>query len=263
MANILIAGDSWACIPWQHYYRHKRFSRLENEDESSSIIDDWFINNDYFKYNIFDWLDFQFTRLGHNVNNIGFWSDNNDNQLKRLQGYLQGSYVNNNPIDLIVWFHTEIVRDWFNDDWNYAKSQGYYEYLRVSAKGTYNWVTMIKKTYPNTKWAIIGGHAALHEKEKHLLDWAEFRIDNWRQEITGIECPECHVTTFLKMDHKEINSILSLDEKEIELQKIETIINACKDKELFYDNVHPNVKPSKELATRIIKHFNLGKGNNG
>lgn len=258
MANILVTGDSWACIPWQHYYRHYGFLTFSDKEEHSHIKNDWFTNeNKHFQYNIFDWLDFQFLKLGHSVNNIGFWSDSNSNQLRRSQGYIQGSYVNNNPIDLVVWFHTEVVRDWHGEDWTHAKTRGYYEYLRLSARGTYNWVTTIKERFPKTKWAIIGGHAPLYSQEKHLLDWAEFRIDNWRQEISGLECPECHLTTFLDTDHKKTNSILSLDEKEMELQKIEKIINACKDKELFYDNVHPNVKPSKELALKIIKHLNL------
>lgn len=259
MSNILICGDSWACIPWERYYCYYDWATLSDQKEKPNILRKWLKSKEESKHlaDIFEWLDFQFISRGHNVNNVGYWSMGNGHQLMRARGYLDGSYINNKPYDLVVWFHTEIPRDWSGHDWVNAEKQGYYEYLQLTARATYNFVSMMKELYPKTKWAIIGGHAPLHEQEKHLLDWAEFRIDNWRQEISGIECPECHVTTFLNTDHKEINSLLSLDQKEIELQKIEQIINACKDKELFYDGVHPNIKPTKELALRIIKQLNL------
>lgn len=259
MANILITGDSWACVPWQAYYHYFTMNELDDESNLKKLKEMWLLpakGNEQLD-GIFEWLDFQFIKCGHHVNNIGYWSVGNMRQIIRAKGYLDAAHIQNQPIDLIVWFHTEIPRDWSGDDWIVAKKFGYDEFLKVSARGLYNYVSAMKEMHPKTKWAIIGGHAPLVESEKHLLDWAEFRIDNWRQEITGVECPETHLTGHLHWEDKNINSLLTLEQKERELVLIEKIVEVCKDTKLFYDGVHPSIGPNKALAEKIIKHFRL------
>jgi len=260
MSNIIVTGDSWSCIPFSSYHFPFVIEELADTHffpESNNIWQQpgFDIKN---TFNIFDWIDFQLISRGHNVNNIGCWSESNMRQLLKTHGYIEGAERSSNNIDIVIWFHTEITRDWVHPQtWSNAKKVGYESHLSLTARSTYNYVSWLKKRYPNTKWAIIGGHAPLHEKEKHLLDWAEYRVDNWRQQISGVECPETHLLSFLKNDHKEINNLLSLEQKEQELSKIEIILEACKDNKLFFDNVHPNIEPNKKLALDIIQHLNL------
>lgn len=258
MANILITGDSWACIPWQAYLEYYDCIKLSDSNNKKYILDNWTKSaKDQPIDNIYEWLDFQLIKLGHTVNNIGYWSVGNIRQIIRAKGYIDGANQCNQKIDLVIWFHTELVRDWSGEDWTHANKMGYYDYLQLTARGLYNYVTYIKEISPDTKWAIIGGHAALHEKEKHLLDWAEYRIDNWRENITGLQLPETHLCGELHWTNDNIKNLLSLDEKEKELEKIEKIVEACKDTKLFYDGVHPNVGPNKQLALDIIHKLGL------
>jgi hypothetical protein len=266
MANILIGGDSWGCIPFHAFYWSYNYWHLDNPevdldklyvDQKSKKCYSVFDSQPDNTGNIFEWLDFQLLSRQHITNNISFWSTQNMRNLQRIQGYLDGYYKIGQPVDLVIWFHTEMVRDWGEEEAKKIQKYGYYEYIDICADYLYRYITLIKQRYPKTKWAIIGGHAPLISNKKHLLDWVEYRVDNWREKITGKECPETHLTLLSSSAKNLLKDVLPLDIREAELQKILTIEKLCSDRTLFYDGVHPNVKPNKELALDIIKHFNL------
>jgi len=225
MSNILLIGDSWAITP-PHLI------------ESTN------------------WFEYQFMQRGHNVFTKCWGANANGFQLNLAEVFLK-AVEHTHKIDLVIWFHTEVMRDWNSGrrDINFE----HYDFdglLDALATETYNKATALKNLYPHIKWAIIGGHCALRETHKHMLDWADYRIDNWRQEIVGQAMPECHTTTFLWMLEQYVE-VLGADIVERELANRETIINACKNSDLFYDGIHPGIKPMTDLANKIIARFNL------
>ena len=118
---------------------------------------------------------------------------------------------------------------------------------------------MMKEEFPKTKWAVIGGHAPIRGSKSHLLDWVEFRIDNWRQEISGKECPESHAFEWLEEGKGSLYDFPSIPQdiidREIEIK--EKILDATSDMDLFYNRKHPAIGPIKDLAARIMDHFKI------
>lgn len=225
MANILLIGDSWAITP------------VHREEGS-------------------DWFEYQLMKRGHNVFTKCWGASANNFQLNLAEVFLEATQ-SSHKIDLVIWFHTEVLRDWNSGRKDISFVQ--YDYdglLDALAIESYTRATNLKNKYPNIKWAIIGGHAALREKYKHLLDWADYRIDNWRQEIIGTFMPECHSTTFLWMLEQYVE-VLGADVVERELANRETIIAACQDRTKFYDGIHPHIGPITDLANKIITKFSL------
>lgn len=161
--------------------------------------------------------------------------------------------------DLIIWFHTELVRDFISPETDQFGKIGYDAVLDITAERMYNWVTGIRNEYPSVKWAILGGHAPLHEPKKHMLDWAEFRIDNLRQEIAGQFVPHSQAFEFLERGKGSLWDWPAISDEIIqrELAFKEQILAATQDTSKFYNQKHPAVGPMKELANKIIAHFDL------
>ena len=87
----------------------------------------------------------------------------------------------------------------------------------------------------------------------------EFRIDNWRQEISGKECPESHAFEWLERGKGSLYDFPSISQdiidREIEIQK--KILDATSDTNLFYNKKHPAIGPLKDLSERIMNHFKI------
>ena len=106
----------------------------------------------------------------------------------------------------------------------------------------YGYASRIKNKFPNTRWAIVGGHAPLLASRLHLLDWADFRIVNWRQEITGVPIPQSHAFEFLEPWKGNLWDFgVAEDVIEREKQIAEIITAATQDREKFYNGKHPNL----------------------
>ena len=225
MANILLIGDSWAITP----------VHLESAT---------------------NWFEYQLMKRGHNVFTKCWGASQNLFQLHLAETFLEAT-KESHKIDMVIWFHTELMRCW-----NSGRPAWSFEHhtldslLDTIATETYQRATELKNKYPDIKWAIIGGHAAIRPSHTHLLNWADFKIDNWRSEIVGEPMPECHTTTFLWLLEQYVE-VLGRDIVERELDSREKIMKACSDRTKFYDDIHPNIGPITDLAQRIISHFNL------
>jgi len=240
MANILLIGDTWAITPahtWQ--YNNKMAA---------------------------DWFEYQFIKNGHPCFNKGWGGNQNHSQLHHAEVFLNATKGTIAEADLVIWFHTELVRDFTKGSVQNGiiEENGLDGAIDIMAEDIYGTVTRLKNEFPNTKWAIIGGHAPLRSSRKNLLDWAEFRIDNWREEIAGVPCPESQVFEFLEEGKGNLWDWPAIGEDIInrELAIKEIILEATKDESLFYDKSHPGVEPLKSLAYRIMNHFNFEIKNN-
>jgi hypothetical protein len=235
MANILLLGDTWAITPthtWQHGNKMSQ-----------------------------DWFEYQFIKKGHPCFNKGWGGNQNHSQLAQAEVFLNATKGTVCEADLVIWFHSELVRDFGKgkEQNDIISEYGFDGALDIKAEEIYETVTRLKNEFPDTKWAIIGGHAPLRSTRKHLLDWAEFRIDNWRQEISGVECPESHAFEWLEKwkgslwDWPAIPD--DIIQRESNIRNI--LLEATKDVNLFYDQSHPAVGPLKDLSERILDHFNF------
>lgn len=255
MKRILIVGDSWAIIPCNIYSPQSLWAR----------------DNLHWKYDtkspdVLDWLDFQLLSRGHSVSNRSYGGNANWFQLGIAETYLNSSVKNNFHIDLVIWFHTELLRDMEmnftmnnNQHMKIAKEEGLNGITDYIAIETYNYARSLYEVSPSTKWAIIGGHAPIHAKYKDILSFADLIIDDYRSMITGTTIPECHTLSLSEKnwqdlrDHCEVPLEIILEE----LDKKKAIQEACSDLSKFYDGVHPSPHMNKLLSEKIIKHFDL------
>jgi hypothetical protein len=252
MKRILIIGDSWAIIPCNIYTPQSLWHKHHLHHGK--------------QYAVLDWLDFKLLEKGHSVSNRSYGGNANWFQLGIAETFIDSSVKNKFHIDLIIWFHTELLRDANIDPnlpnnkyLNIVKEQGLEGLIDNVAIETYNYATQIHNISPSTKWAIIGGHAPVCAKHQHLLSWADMMVSDWRSDILGISIPECHTLSYREKDWDILrnNSNLDLDVVLDELNKKQFIMEACKNKDLFYDEVHPSPKSNILLAERIINTFNL------
>lgn len=256
--NILIIGDSWGQIPIA-LYRH---SNLRQE-------------NDYIKIdeNIFNWLDYQLLNRKHCVYNRSWGGSYNFYQLAVAETFLAGAEKNNFNVDLIIWHHTELMKeitfqltqdDQINDGYcQFLIENGLEKMLDYLAHKTYSYVVKLKEKYPLTEWAILGSGAPLRTSIfKEYFDWVKFLEPNLRSTITGENVIECH--TFYSIhsqnglwDRLIKKGFLTKEEVEIEKSRCEIISNLGKKSKFFYNGQHPSPLAVVELNNRIINQFNL------
>jgi hypothetical protein len=237
MANILILGDTWGITPCHIWPDSKEPA---------------------------DWFEFQFLKKGHPTFNKSWGGNQNHYQLAQAEVFLNATKDTQLEIDLIIWFHSELMRDLGEGTPKEKQDEMFEEFgfdgtLDRIAERVYGTVNRLKTEFPKTKWAIIGGHAPIRSNKSYLLDEVEFRIDNWRQEISGKECPESHAFEWLEKGKGSLYDFPSVGEDIIqrELEIKEKIIEATSDYDLFYNGKHPALTPLKNLAERIMNHFNI------
>jgi hypothetical protein len=237
MANILILGDTWGITPCHEWPRN-------------SLLVNWF--------------EFQFLKRGHATFNRSWGGNQNHNQLNIASVFLHA--VENTPfkIDLVIWFHSELLRDFaaeppYGNINNTIEEIGFDNLINRTAERVYGTVNEMRKRFPETKWAIIGGHAPLHSPRKNLLDWAEFRIDNWRAEISGKFCPDSQCMEWLDPTKGSLYDWPAVGEEIIKREQAirEILLEATTDFDLFHNGKNPSQKVYESLAKRIIEHFNL------
>jgi hypothetical protein len=238
MANILILGDTWGITPCHIW--------------STECTDPK------------DWFEFQFLKRGHPTFNKSWGGNQNHYQLAQADVFLNATKDTAMEIDLIIWFHSELMRDLGESRSGEKQNEmiselGFDGTLDHIAEKVYGRVNKMKENFPKTKWAIIGGHAPIRSTRSYLLDWVEFRIDNWRQEISGKECPESHAFEWLEEGKGSLYDFPAIGEDIIQRELLikEKILEATTDTNLFYNKKHPAKEPLIQLANRIIDHFNI------
>jgi hypothetical protein len=208
---------------------------------------------------VVEWFEYQFLRRGHPTFNKSWGGNQNNYQLLQAEVFLTAIKDSPMHIDLIIWFHTEIVRDLIPDETKKFDSEDFDLVIDKAADRVYQWATKVKNMSPDTKWAIIGGHAPLRPNKKHLLDWADFRIDNFRSHILGVDVPESQAFEFLERGKGSLWDWPDIPQDIIdrELAIKEQIIELTKDQSKFWNGKHAGVEPMKQLADDLITKFNL------
>ena len=232
MANILILGDTWGITPCHNFGR----------DPS-----------------VANWFEFHFLKHGHVAFNKAFGGHSNTFSFEQADVFLNAVKGTNFQIDLIIWFHTELIRDVAPDD-RIAFTKKHYDFvLDDIAERMYIYAKRFKDMSPTTKWVIIGGHAPLRSNKKHLLDWADYRIDNFREKIVGEPVPESQAFEYLELGKGSLwdfpGIAPSVIEREISIK--EQITKLTKDTTKFYNQKHPALRPMIDLANDIMEYFKL------
>ena len=188
---------------------------------------------------------------GHVVYNCSQNASSNLQTLERAKQYLSGlpichpafhqnaptdQYVdqfieckNTKPLDLIIWFHTELSRD------------------NVPAKTVYSKFTEFFSTH-NAKVAVIGGAGDVLP-EFLTMYTPDFFIPSWRRLILGKDVP---LSNTLSGANSIDNSSLSLTEKLKIVEDNLTLIELVKNSPHFFDERHPGAWPHQDLVDRLI-----------
>jgi hypothetical protein len=224
--NILIIGDSWATSPW------------------------WAPNNGH------KWLEYTLIDLGHTVFNRAKGGGQNCQNLSDAIQFFE-NVKGKIKIDLVVWFHTELIRD-INV---HECSDPEFRDQRTSLEEIFDFVedytaqkALEARELSCAKWAIIGGHAPVRTPEKFA--WAEMFIQDWRSEIVGEKLPESQLLSGLDWLNNHIEQF-GKDVVSREIEKYERIVNVGEKLTplVFFDGVHPIAKHCEELANRINNFF--------
>jgi hypothetical protein len=196
-------------------------------------------------------LEFLLRDKGHVVHNCSQNAGSNLNTLDRAERYLNGlpivhpaclvgkinslyqdQYIkceNVGPLDLIIWFHTEVSRDTVDTNAVYKKFAKFF----LDSK---------------TKVAVIGGAGDVLP-EFLTMYTPDFFISSWRRLILGKDVP---LSNTLSNASSIDNSNLLLTEKLKIVEDNLTLIELVEKSPHFFDGCHPGKGPHKDLLDRLI-----------
>ena len=227
--NILILGDSWGVT--------------ENSQPRRQ-----------------DWPEYYFMRRGHTVFNKCWGGAWNLVQLGFGDAFLRECPY---PIDLVIWYHTEVFRDFARPPWEdrykseFGEPRDLVHLLDWQAERTYQLAHEAKLASPATQWAIIGGGGPVVQSQRSRLEWADLLIDDWKSEIVGEQLPECHFMQFYDYIW-QWRETLGMDAVQAELDKRQYILEAmARDRSLFWDRIHPAHRPVLAMNLRLQEWFDL------
>ena len=206
-------------------------------------------------------IEFLLKELGYNVYNCSLNGGSNLDALDRLEKYLQGDLIRHpaytdkflklethlSCIDWVIWFHTEILRDYIRH------SKGIYldQAIDNLSNLIYSKMLYLKNKF-QFKLAIIGGCSPIR-KNLYKYVQPEFVIEDWKSDIVGIKLPE--VQSLYALSAIEISPD-SLEYKNNLLSKHKIILDKLQDsKHFFPDNIHPGTIPHADLVSKIDKVF--------
>jgi hypothetical protein len=240
--NILIMGDSWG---------------VPNYDGDP---------NSFFEYHHTEFL---LRNLGYNVYNCSLAGGSNLEVLARAKKYLSGEEIKHpasphscNPekfknltiklestpltVDWILWFHTELARD-FNAD--LVRSNKTNINTQLVAHITYSRFFEFQRSM-GVPMIVVGGAAPVHPI-MYEYGTPVLCIDDWRSDILGKQLP--HVQTLSRLDVVDENAIDSKADKYDILINHSLIQKLVEESLDFPDNSHPGQKPHRELTEQIDK----------
>ncbi len=174
--------------------------------------------------------------LGYVVFNASINAGSNLSTLERAKKLLSSfnPLETIDPVEGIVWFHTETTRDEEPYEYQYKEYQEFFA------------------TQPQAKIAIIGGAGDLMD------DWGDyfnpdFCIPSWRQEILGLDVPKSN-SLWQSEEYLHRLNVSTLEklqyiENDLELRKL------CHYSIHFPDGCHPGAGPHKDLSERLHRLF--------
>lgn len=208
----------------------------------------------------FKWLEYNLISKGNNVYNRSVWGNTNISALSDAKFFLEQT-KQHIQIDAIIWYYTCLARDssrYPHDNKITEQSDVTYNYvMNFLSDKVYDQVSNIRESFPNLKWCIIGGHAAIYQSDKY--QWADFIIDDWRSELLGEKVETSHSLGELEWLQKNLDKF-GVDVIEEELKKHDIIYKKCDAaRHVFYDSIHPDVEQSYLLSERIANFFNCNR----
>ena len=241
--NVLVLGDSWACF----------FGDPSHQKTSVPTLKLSVPQNSWLRYS------------DHVIFNSAIFGGSNMDTLNAGKTFLQNRINNKNTqIDLIVWYYTELGRDQSNMGPGFSifgtdKVEVTLDFLHTE---TNKLVSEIRTMSPNSKWAIIGGHASLYKPSDY--DWADFIIEDLISELLGYHIPTSHFQGAHHYD-KEIAIAewsdgpftKNIDVLENELLKYESLLSVKEtESSIFLDGVHASSNIRHTFVTdKILNYF--------
>ena len=189
----------------------------------------------------------QLRLLGHNVYNCARGGASNLESLAIGKQFLE----NNSAVDIdwVVWFHTEIGREFVSE-----KYHSYIYDIEKMAQIIYENYSKFLKSI-NAKVAIIGGAAPVYPNLFGHIN-PDFCIPYWFEEILNLQLPETQILSKIELIEKF--QCTGPDQKIKILEQHEEILNALYASEDFPDNYHAGGRPHIKLAQRLHDIFTGG-----
>jgi hypothetical protein len=201
--------------------------------------------------------------LGHTIVNISAGGASNRGQLQQLEFQILNKNTN---FDYIIWIYTESVRDFtefvsldYGDDVNAAKTMfvdltycNFYQDLNYIANQDFKYAQRLFEKF-GIPFVVIGGAGVVDQDIKNY-NFSEWTLHSWNQEISNlpdmpINCYTHHVVKMADYANYDKKTILA------ELNKIESLELAMKNKIKYPDTRHPSTELYPELVNRILKNI--------
>lgn len=254
--NVLVLGDSWGVDFANPKQGHSPCASSDTTIKGGVPQNSWLQYSD------------------HIIFNLAVYGGSNMDTLNAGITFLQNRInTKNKQIDLIVWYYTELGRDQAHMRRNRSfqeetpadfpflgtgKVEVTLDFLHTE---TNKLVSEIRTMSPNSKWAIIGGHASLYKPSDY--DWADFIIADLVSELLGYHVPTSHFQGTHHYNMPEAFWLGSLFTKHIdvlenELSKLEHYLSVKEGagKNIFSDGVHVNSDIKHTFVTdKILNYF--------
>jgi hypothetical protein len=198
--------------------------------------------------------EFLLKALGHEVHNCGINAGSNLISLERAKKYIKGEKINHpamlgtikkqnpDPIDLIIWFHTEPGRDiGVIDPAGKTISQQLTEICDVIYKRYSEFFNSL-----NCKVAIIGGCSDIHPLISQYIQ-PDFCLPSWQTHLIG------KGSMGFDMSSKTTPTIEDVDF----LNNALAVLERMKSSAYFPDGGHPGRKAHNELIDKLTDVFKL------
>ena len=223
--------------------------------------------------------EFLLKNFGHTVYNCSLHGSSNLQTIEQADAFLNGRplpylpYKNHGNlslmpthIDLIVWFHTQIHREYYflfpltgEMDWreptvlrNYkVKSTDFYGMESEMAALIYSQIAKLQQT-TNAKLAVIGGAGPVHRSITEYIQ-PEFLIGNWIGDIVEYDTEPIYDTFMLK----RIDHIIPIELKNHMVDGTLLALDIMNKSGYFFDGCHPGPIPHQKLVARLKDRFNL------
>lgn len=203
-------------------------------------------------------------KMGYTVHNCAGNGSSNLDAFDRLEEYVAGRPIsdpanrgfeiqldnNDTRFDWVVWFHTEILRDYLTANCNGSKINTAIELLYHK---TYKRFFEISNRL-NLKTAVIGGCS---EVSPIIYEYGNptFVIHNWISRLLGQRLPTTHLLSQFSVVEDSPDTI---EDKHLFINNSEEIMSKIRGRpDLFPDRGHPGIGPHRDLSEQLDRLFKL------
>ena len=175
--RFLIMGDSWGCGEWYKEFTISRDAPSEHHHKSHRSDDEWFTCGVVPNTDVGEYL----RTYDHHCTNIAVGGDANLKQLAKLKTHLE----NDSNYDMILWFHTEPVRDYVDHFKHLTNDFSHYDsYEQVMTE----WFDMTYSKYQGLydqyqiPFFAIGGMSPLHPVIDNYA-FVKYKLADWANDL--------------------------------------------------------------------------------